>query len=239
MPGIIKMHTLVRIAAFVLIFPSLCAAIGIYNPGDQLYVHAAGGLMLRKTPDAKGEVIKSLPYGSAVKVLNKDFKKKPQTVEEFKGYSIRGFWVCVEADSVEGYVFDGYLSTFKTPDAAFDANQVKHSLVEDFLLAHTEFKGNSIPLNDQEDYRRLFKSGAQVELKRAEGGSSQQITFQKSISIEEGYLIGKGLWLKGMAVKTNYEAAKGKVTVTSEDEKFQIEVSRPYGFVILKMMHAD
>jgi hypothetical protein len=234
------MQTLFQIAAFLLFFPSFSSAIGVYNPGDSLYVHAASGLILRKTPDAKGEPLKTLPYGAAVKVQKTDFKKKPHTVEEFKGYSMRGFWVCVMAgDSLEGYVFDGYLSFFKTPAAVLDLANIKHSIAEDYLLAHSAFKGNQIPLNDQSDYRRLFKNGAQTEFRIAEGGSAQQITFPKNTSLEEAYLIGKALWLKDKSVKSSFDPAKGKITFISDDERDQIEISRPYGFVILKMMHAD
>lgn len=218
---------------------SFSYGIGNYKPGDELFVHASGGLVMRKTAEPKGERILSLNYGDAVKVLQEDFKKKPYTAEDFKGFKIKGFWVKVTApDGQEGYVFDGYLSSYRVPVTIVDDTNSGNSLVELFLLSHTESKTDRIPLGENA-YRRLFKNGAQIEVKPYEGGSSQQITFQKSVGLEEAYFIGKALWLKDMKVNTSYEQAKGKITVTSEDGQYKIEVSKPYGFAILNMQHAD
>lgn len=230
------------LSTLLFFFQSIAFGIGVYNPGDELFVHAGSGLILRKTPDAKGERILTLAHGDAVKVLKTDFKKKPHSVVEFKGFTIKGFWVKVStAGGKEGYVFDGYLSKLRAPVAIVDDSNSGYSTVELYLLAQSEKKGERIELpkgeTRYERYKQLFKNGSEAEVDYGEGGSSQKITFQKGISLEEGYLIGKALWLKDMQVKSSM--SKGMVTVTSEDELWQMEVSNRFGVVVLNLQHAD
>lgn len=232
----------VFLAAMLLFFQSFAAGIGIYNPGDELFVHAGSGLLLRKTPDAKGERIQTLNYGDAVKVLKMDYKKKPHSVVEFKGFTIKGFWVKVStAEGKEGYVFDGYLSKYRTPVKIVDDASTGYSMAELYMLGNSEKKGERIDLPKAETryerYKQLFKNGAEVEVDYGEGGSSQKITFQKGITLEEAYLIGKALWLKDMKLVSAFK--KGGIAVSSYDELFQIEVSNKFGVVVLNMQHAD
>lgn len=235
------MNKLFSLAA-LLMLPAFAWSIGVYNPGDELYVLAEKGLVLRKTGDLKGERILTLNTGDAVTVQKTDFKKKPFTAEEFKGFNIKGFWVKVRtADGKEGYVFDGYLSKYKAPTRVADDTNSGYSTAELFLIRNSEKKGDKIvlPKTDTryERYRQLFKNGSEAEIDNGEGGNSQKITFQKGITMEEAYLIGKGLWLKGMKVKS--VIAKGKITVTSDDELWAIEVSNRSGITTLLMQHAD
>lgn len=235
-------NKLFSLVAALLIVPCLAFGIGVYNPGDELFVHASSGLILRKTADPKGDRIVTLGYGDAVKVLKTDFKKKPYSVEAFKGFSIKGFWVKVStADGKEGYVFDGYLSKLRVPITVVDDASSGYSTAEFYLLGNSEKKGERIVLPKSETryehYKQLFKNGSEAEIDSGEGGSSQKITFQKGITMEEAYLIGKVLWLKDMKIKSNF--SKGKVTLTSEDELFQIEISNRVGVTVLNMQHAD
>jgi len=230
------------LAAALLLFQSFSFGIGVYNPGDELFVQAGSGLILRKTPDPKGERILTLNSGDAVKVLKTDYKKIPHSVVEFKGFTIKGFWVKVStANGKEGYVFDGYLSKNRAPVAIVDDTNSGYSMAEFYLLSNSEKKGDRVDLPKSETryerYKQLFKNGSIAEIDNGEGGSSQKITFQKGITIEEAYLIGKALWLKDMKVKSSF--LKGKITVTSEDELFQIEVMNRFGLTELIMQHAD
>ena len=61
--------------------------------------------------------------------------------------------------------------------------------------------------------------------------------IKKGITLEEGYLIGKALWLKDMKLKS--AISKGKITVKIEDETCQIEVSSLKGYTVLNMFIAD
>ena len=61
--------------------------------------------------------------------------------------------------------------------------------------------------------------------------------IKKGITLEEGYLIGKALWIKDMKLKS--AISNGKITVTSEDELQQIEVTSLKGYTVLSMFIAD
>lgn len=227
---------------FSLIACTASFAIGIYNPGDELFVHAGSGLVLRKTPDPKGERVAALNYGESITVQKTDFKKNPYSVEEFKGFKIKGFWVKVTTNGgKEGYVFDGYLSKSRPVVKVIDDANTGNSTAEFYLLGNSPKKGKRIdlPKSDTryERYKQLFKNGSEAEIDSGEGGSSQKITFQKGITMEEAYLIGKMLWLKDMKVKSKF--SRGMLTVTSEDELYQIEISSKIGVTVLNMQHAD
>lgn len=236
------MRKLLSIFLFSLLVCAGAYAIGSYNPGDELFVHAGSGLVLRKTPDPKGQRVDALNYGESLTVQKTDFKKKPHSVEEFKGFTIKGFWVKVTTTGgKEGYVFDGYLSKNRPVVTIIDDANTGNSLAEFYLLSNSPKKGKKIDLPKEdtryERYKQLFKNGSEAEIDSGEGGSSQKITFQKGITIEEAYLIGKMLWLKDMKVKTKF--SRGVLTVTSEDELYQIEISSKIGVTILNMQHAD
>ena len=192
------------LAIALLFCQSFAFGIGIYNPGDELFVQAGSGLLMRKTPDPKGERVQTLNHGDAVKVLKADFKKKPHSVEEFKGFIIKGFWVKVStANGKEGYVFDGYLSKNRAPITIIDDSNSGNSVAELYLMSNSGKKGERVNLPKSETryerYKQLFKNGSEAEMDFGEGGSSQKITFQKGITMEEAYLIGKVLWLKAVS----------------------------------------
>lgn len=235
---------LAPLTLLLLLLPFASSAIGAYKVGDKLNVHAASGLILRQIASPEGEKVATLAYGEVVTVMADDQPKTAHMVEEFPGYKIRGFWVKVKSQAgQEGYVFDGYLSAYHIPGTGLTDAQKETggSVAEQYLLGKSPRKGVKINMpkvgGQYDNYRQKYKNGAEVNFAGGEGGSSQSILFEKGISIEEGYLIGKMLWLKDMKVKTSLK--KGKVTVDSEDGLFQITVENRGGFTLLTMSHAD
>ncbi len=87
-------------------------AIGAYSPKDTLYVWAYNGLVLRSKPDPKASPIASIAYGNAMVVVSKNPQWAHQ-IQEYGDFKLHGHWVEVRyQDSLQGYVFDGYLSLF-------------------------------------------------------------------------------------------------------------------------------
>jgi hypothetical protein len=80
----------------------------------KLYVHAAKGLVLRKSPSKDGEKITTLIYGSpALEVLETVTDADRFVAERFDGQNIEGEWLRVRShDGKEGYVFGSYLSRY-------------------------------------------------------------------------------------------------------------------------------
>jgi hypothetical protein len=224
-------------------------AIGPYAVGDQLTVHAASGLILRQTAAPTGTKIKTIDYGTLVTVLAENFKKTPYSVAFFSGFTVKGFWVKVRTpEGQEGFVFDGYLSKFKTPgslpngDDPNAADNDAGTIQERYLMMHSARKGKRIDLpkgpGRYEQYRVLFVNGAELEVNTGEGGSAYTIRFNKGVTMEEALLVGKPLWMDDVE-KIKSSISKGVITLLSGDELYAIEIENKGGFMYLTMQHAD
>ncbi len=79
-----------------------------YKVGDNLYVLAKSGLNLRDKPSKNGRFLQTVSFGTVALV-------RQITDKEYDVEGIPGFWVKVIADDREGYLFDGYLSSYPPP----------------------------------------------------------------------------------------------------------------------------
>lgn len=96
----------------LLVLSRTMLAIGTYTSGDTLYIWAFNGLILRNGPSLKNAGVTTIPYGAFAVVLPQNSKKK-ESLREFGGFILHGSWVKIQyADSLEGFVFDGYLSKY-------------------------------------------------------------------------------------------------------------------------------
>ncbi len=226
------------------LLPATGFCITNYSIGDQLNVLASSGLVLRETANPKGQKIGTIVLGETVTVLKENFKKVPHSVLEFTNYNIRGYWVQVKtAGGLEGYVFDGYLSHYKAPGTfsipeggALDTL----SMIEQYMGVNSELRGPRVTLPKEpyryEHYKQAFKNNAEVEASSGEGGAWYKVSFNKGTSLEEGYLIGRLLWLEG---KGKAKLENGIITVDNDTETQQILVVNKGGTIILTMNVAD
>ena len=240
-----------RIAMFLvgILLPALAFSIGPYKVGDQLTVHAGSGLILRASASPTGTKVATLNYGTVVTVLADKQPKMPHRVVFFKGYTVKGYWVKVRAErNQEGYVFDGFLSAYQTPSMlpnGDDPNDPEGtmSLQERYILLHSTKKGAAIDLEKFETtyqhYKQLYATGDAVEVFTGEGGSEYVIRFHKGVTLEEGYLIGKSLWMEMSDTVFTSTYAKGGVVLSSTDGMFEVEVRPKIGITEVFMRHAD
>lgn len=232
----------------LILLPSFAFSIGTYATGDQLTVHAASGLILRETAAPTGTKIMTVEYGSLVTVQAEGLKKTAHSVTVFPGFTIKGFWVKVKtANGKIGFVFDGYLSKYKTPGSlpngddpnADDADA--GTIQERYLQMHSPRKAKvDLPKGETryDRYKVTYTNGAEVEADMGEGGSSYIIRFNPGMTIEEAYLIGKAMWMEDEEnVKSTIN--KGVITLESGDEMSAMHVSIKAGIVTLVMQHAD
>ncbi len=82
------------------------------NPQSFLNVSATSGLNMRTVPGGQGQVIKTIPFGEQVMLVND---------ENELGYEERvdwidGRWILIEHDGEIGYVFNGFLTDLPLPD---------------------------------------------------------------------------------------------------------------------------
>ena len=77
------------------------------------HVYAHSGLKLRIEPSTHAEVIKIIPYGDKVTVL--ETMEEQQRIEWMSGH-----WVKVNYDNVQGYIFGGFISDLPMPTMDFE-----------------------------------------------------------------------------------------------------------------------
>lgn len=170
-------------------------AIGTYAPGDVLHVLAYHGLSLRSGPSTGHAKRATLPYGTKITVLD-SVRVKPFSVKEYPGYTIRGHWTKVRFDTLEGYVFDGYLSRYSAPRSNGRGG------FEDFLTYATREFGtpkkqkleleSDKPCSDCSSFREIytFKNGVVYELHAGDGDGGWTVPYYQlpGLSFEEAFL---------------------------------------------------
>jgi len=204
-------HLLFTILSFCWI--STTFGIEQYTAGESLHIWAISGLNMRATPDAQGEKVLNLPYGATVKVVDTQPYANPFSYAMVKSegfgtpvnWVVDGYWVQVEYQGQEGYVFDGYLG--KLPVCSDEPEKHPYfnlDLFKEYGAAHwgglkEERKETVIDLEmadpdkgRTDTYQITFKNGGYVE--DIEEGYSGYITLLiKDISLEEGYLFFNAL----------------------------------------------
>ncbi len=237
-----KKHCLLLLLSLFLL-PAAGLCISNYQAGDQLYVLAPNGLVLRETANPQGKKLLTLAVGDRVTVLPESLRKVPHSVVEFKSYNIRGFWVKVRTtNGKEGFVFDGYLSRFQAPGhLQLKAGQDTLYGPVQFMAVHSEFKGPRVNLAKEatryERYKEVFKNGAEVEINTGEGGSTYKITFNQGTTVEEAYLIGRLLWMDGVVIKSKIQ--DGIITLVNEDDTQEVLIMNRGGRIYTTFSIAD
>ena len=88
-----------------------------YKYGDPLYVASPKGLNLRAEPSSTSKILVELKYNSQISIIDKlPFTKSfTYLVTNFSSgtLKIKGFWVKISFNNLEGYVFDGNLTNYK------------------------------------------------------------------------------------------------------------------------------
>ncbi len=102
--------------------------------GQALFVTAHSGLKLRSAPIV-GKTIEVIPFGSEVTFIShKEGEPKGHEIDWVKGN-----WIEVEYDGLEGFVFDGFLTSLPIPMHDFELNQIDMGLLyplESWILYH-------------------------------------------------------------------------------------------------------
>lgn len=81
-----------------------------------MQVYAPSGLKLRIHPSTDGEVLKVIPYGDKVAIL--DEMPQKERIEWMSGH-----WMKVEHQGTEGFLFGGFISELPMPKNDFELSQ--------------------------------------------------------------------------------------------------------------------
>ena len=95
-----------------------------FEDGKEVYVTAPSGLNMRTSPDKDAQVLYYLQYGDRVHVVQYQSEDHPLRLDW-----IDGSWVKVSFEGVEGYVFDGYLSSLPVPKYDFELCKIDMDVV--------------------------------------------------------------------------------------------------------------
>lgn len=179
-----------------------------FKDGETLYIWAASGLNLRDKPDAKGTKLTTIPYGSKVIVQPNIGAKVPFEVEQFKDFSVKGYWLLVKYDNTEGYLFDGFLSKLPAPNLQKDEEEGR---IETYLDKNIGKLGNKYDVKVWDDklnqsrtalsserfdtdhleaYKQKYKQNTLYEYSSGEGSSGFTLELS-NVSLYEGYFLLK------------------------------------------------
>jgi Bacterial SH3 domain len=190
---------------FILLFYSVNTfAIDTYQYGDKLFVWAKSGLNIRKEPSPKGELVGKISFGKEITVIDEAIQTYPFSLEvgklgtmektgSKKKLIFKGFWVKIRLDSVEGYVFDAYLSTLRPfKDYQNVVNKSVYNLIDIFKINFglVRKKDKSDKSNEVYDIKYYFNQGAEIHTFNHENRLlTISIIFPLNMSLTEGYLI--------------------------------------------------
>jgi hypothetical protein len=83
-----------------------------YKSGDTLTVFTLGGLKLREGSSLSSNVLSTMKLGDKVVVVDY-FNSDPKYFQTIEGFS--GHWIQVRFNGLQGYAFDGFLSSLPVP----------------------------------------------------------------------------------------------------------------------------
>jgi Bacterial SH3 domain len=178
-----------------------------FKENETLNVWAASGLNMRDKPDAKSAKIATIPYGVKVTVQPNIGIKIPFEVEEFKGFTVKGYWLLVKYGDTEGFVFDGFLSKLPAPikndsttlEDYFD-NQIgklggkyevrfRDDAVDSVRYAKPNEKYD-LSQRDEVSFNQKYKRGIISKHWTGEGGGGFSLEIP-NVSLYEGYMLVK------------------------------------------------
>jgi hypothetical protein len=207
------------------------------------YVLAAGGLTLRHKPDLKSKKVKHLPFGTGI-VLKANKHPDEHQTEIFTGYKVKGRWLKVQVDTLEGYVLSAFLSDLKPPQVEEEAEGARadQDMFDYYYRQNSQPKGERVygKVENGEVYTQKYKDGATLEVRRFEGGSMRTLTFNSNTSLTEAYLIGRRLWFEEKQVKgLTYDAVKKRIACESMNGLTTLSLEVKNGRIVAVFALAD
>jgi Bacterial SH3 domain len=211
---------------------------------EKLYVHAANGLVLRKTPSKEGEKITTLAYKSlAVQVLETVTTAGNYIAERFEGKNIEGNWLRVRSsDGQEGFLFGGYLS--KYPPVAVFASDVE--ILDQFYRTISPIKGGHEKTEQAhalDGYVQHYANGARFDSATFPGGVAYLLDIPAGVlGFQEAFVMLRALlFLRPEEVESSFDRAKNAFVAVHEGEGYVnlIVSERPNGSLLVELNYPD
>ncbi|OHD55033.1 MAG: hypothetical protein A2Y33_14590 [Spirochaetes bacterium GWF1_51_8] len=151
-----------------------------FEPGSVLNVLCPTGLVLYDAASMNGKKIVTIPYGETVVM-----KKKSQKKELLRSHGLIGGWLFVQFRTVEGFIFEGYLSKLPAPYYSMGLEAYFDEKIG--LIYQTEAERID---DESEDYYKAFNLG--IEMKKTKlGGKTVSFFTVPGISMQEAFVLVK------------------------------------------------
>lgn len=204
-----KINHLKRIFAvglMVLFYIQMWASNGPgFAEGAQLYVMANSGLTLRVEPSLDSESLGVVEFGSSVQVLN-----QPDSIQKTEVFNwVKGKWIFVEYDGVNGYMFDGYLSALPIPVYEFERCQMDLDLV--------------YPLESWADVNLGEKNSKTIEAGLLKKVTNEYIGGEKMVRSQKNDNFKLELYLTEVRLMDAYHLLQSMIDAKSRLETFKDE----------------
>lgn len=159
---------------------------------ETMHVYAYSGLKLRTQPTLQSEVIKVIPYGDKVTLVEKTGEQ--QVIEWMSGE-----WVKVNHSESEGYIFEGFISKLPIPNYKFEMSQNDLDLTYP-LLAWAEYHYDEVRNSDTIESDEVIKVVQYLEndvkLTRRDTKYEFGVTMELAdTKIEDAYNLAKSMLL--------------------------------------------
>jgi len=188
------MNKLASILAIVILWVSGTSATThpTFEEGEQLFVVAQSGLSLRAEPGSHNELIKIIPYGEIVQILEPDSTMVTESINW-----VSGQWVPVHYDGHIGYVFDGYLSPLMLPSYSFEKTQSDLDFIyplESWVGVHLHAMGgqDTVTTDYYDQVTQVYESGDYMT--RMNAGNLYKVKLNlKDVRIMDAYHLLKSM----------------------------------------------
>lgn len=163
------------------------------HTGQTLIVHAIDGLKLRFEPSFHSPTITVLDYGEAITQLG----ETPESEHFSIGYTI-GKWIHVDVNGLEGYVYDGFVSSLPIPEFIPDTDYLTTVLEEyvksNFNLTATDTMARSSEMDERFHVKYRYTFEDNIRLHYDAFWELEKIKLEiPNIRIMDGYHLVKAL----------------------------------------------
>ena len=200
------------------------------EPLESKYVYAFSGLKLRSLPGVEGDVIKVIPFGAKVQIL--EMTNLEETIEW-----MQGSWVKVSHEGTSGYLFEGFISELPLPENSFEMSQNDLDLTYP-ILGWAEYNFDQVLKADTIEQVNLFKVKQYFENGTTISRVDNPHNFKVTMELENTKLNDVYNLLKSMLLTKNerVEFDKQAVFIDSQNQgvdKIRINFEKP---VIIKQL---
>ncbi len=204
------------------------------HTGESLIVHAIDGLKLRLEPSFQSRVITVLDYGEVLTQLG----EVPGSELFSVGYTT-GKWIHVDMNGLDGYVFDGFVSSLPIPEVLPHTEYLIAVLEQyanlNFNLLSTDTIARSSEMDERFHVKYRFNFEDNIRMQHDSYWEYESVKLEfPNIRIMDAYLL-----VKALLIVSDLKSLYGEGLIFKVNEGGEIyEISDRYREDIIIKQHA-